>query len=160
MLCQLGGDRRLWPFCAENDINPSQPITMRIHIIHDDVIIWKHFPRYWPVVRGIHSSPVNSPHNGQWRGALMFSLICAWISGWVSNREAGDLRRHRANYDVIVMLFSLVFHLHWCVSFPCLCHLNLLGMYKGRKPPTVKYELINTSPKTPYVARSSPTKQR
>ena len=44
---------------------------------HDDVITWKHFPRYWPSVRGIHRSPVNSPHKGQWRGALMFSLICA-----------------------------------------------------------------------------------
>ena len=33
----------------------------------------------------------------------LFSLICAWISGWVNNGEAGDLRRHRAHYDVIVM---------------------------------------------------------
>ena len=48
---------------------------------HDDVIKWKHFPRYWPFVRGIHRSPVNSPHKGQWRGALMFSVICAWING-------------------------------------------------------------------------------
>ena len=47
--------------------------------------------------------PVNSPHNGQWRGALMFSLICAWITIWVNNREAGDLRRHRGHYDVNVM---------------------------------------------------------
>ena len=44
--------------------------------MHDDVIKWKHFPRYWPFVRGIHRSPVNSPHKGQWRGALKFSLIC------------------------------------------------------------------------------------
>ena len=57
---------------------------------HDDVIKWKHFPRYWPFVRGIHQSPVNSPHKGQWRGALMFSLICIWINDWVNNREAGD----------------------------------------------------------------------
>ena len=51
---------------------------------HDDVIKWKHFPRYWPFVRGIHRSPVNSPHKGQWRGALIFSLICAWINGWIN----------------------------------------------------------------------------
>ena len=44
---------------------------------HDDLIIWKHFPRYWPFVRGIHLSPVNSTHKGQWRGALKVSLICA-----------------------------------------------------------------------------------
>ena len=69
----------------------------------DDVIKWKHFPRYWPFVRGILQSPVNFRHKGQWRGALVFSLICAWIIGWVNNREAGDLRPHRAHYDVIVM---------------------------------------------------------
>ena len=44
---------------------------------HDDFIKWKLFARYWPFVRGIHRSPVNSDHKGQWRGALMFSLICA-----------------------------------------------------------------------------------
>ena len=71
---------------------------------HDDVIKWKHFPRNWPFVRRIHRSPVNSPHKGQWRGALMFTLICVWINGWVNNREAGDLRRYRGHYDVIVML--------------------------------------------------------
>ena len=46
-------------------------------------------------------SPVISPHKGQWRGALMFSLICARINGWVNNREAGDLRRHQAHCDVM-----------------------------------------------------------
>ena len=40
--------------------------------IHDDVIKWKHFPRYWPFVRGIHRFPVNSPHKDQWREALVF----------------------------------------------------------------------------------------
>ena len=72
-------------------------------VIHDDVIKWKHFPRYWSFVWGIHRSSVNSPHKGQWRGALMFSLICAWINDWVNTRGAGDLRRHRANYYFIVM---------------------------------------------------------
>ena len=55
------------------------------------------------ICAGIHRSPVNSPHKGQWRGAKMFSLICAWIKGWVNNGEAGDLRHHGAHYDVIVM---------------------------------------------------------
>ena len=70
---------------------------------HDDIIKWKQFPCYWPFVRGIHRSTVNSPHKGQWRGALVFSLICAWMNIWVNNREAGDLRRYRAHYDVTVM---------------------------------------------------------
>ena len=68
---------------------------------HDEVIKWKHFPRYWQFVRGIHRSLANSPHKGQWCRALMFSLICAWINGWVNNGEAGDLRRHRTHYDVL-----------------------------------------------------------
>ena len=74
------------------------------YVTHDDVIKWKHFPRNWPFVREIHRSPVNFPHKGQWRGALMFSLIYAWINDWVNNREAGDLRRQHGHYDVIVML--------------------------------------------------------
>ena len=77
--------------------------SQNLLFLHDDVIKWKHFPRYWPFVRGIPRSPVNSPHKGQWRGALMFTLIWARIIGWVNNREAGDLRRNRGHYDVIVM---------------------------------------------------------
>ena len=71
--------------------------------IHDDVIKWKHFPRYLLFVRGVNRSPVNSPNKGQWRGAVMFPLIWARINGWVNNRKAGDLRRRRAHYDVTVM---------------------------------------------------------
>ena len=67
------------------------------------MITSSNFPRNWPFVRGSHCLPVNSPHKGQWREALMLSFICAWINGWINNREAGDLRRHRAHYDVIVM---------------------------------------------------------
>ena len=70
---------------------------------HDDVIKWKHFPCYLPFVRGNHRSPVNSPHKGQWCGALMFSLICTWINSWANTRDAGDLRCHHAHYDIIVM---------------------------------------------------------
>ena len=46
---------------------------------------------------------VVSPHKGQWREALMLSLTYAWTNGWVNNRDASDLRRHRAHYDVTVM---------------------------------------------------------
>ena len=84
---------------------------------HDDVIKWKHFPRYWPFVLGIHRSPVNSPHKGQWGWALIFSLICVWINGWVNNREAGDLIRYRAHYDVTVMV-SIIVQFVW----PLLLH--------------------------------------
>ena len=79
-------------------------VVLKIRLyFHDDVIKWKHFPRHWPFVRGLHRSPVNSPQKGQWRGALMYSLICVWINDCVPNREAGDLRRFRAHYDVTLM---------------------------------------------------------
>ena len=58
--------------------------------MHDDVIKWKQLPRYWPLCGEL---PVTSEFPS--RGALMFSLICAWTHGWVNNRDAGDLRRHK-----------------------------------------------------------------
>ena len=61
-------------------------------------------PCYWTFVREIHQSPVDFPHKGQWHGAL-FSLICAWIHRWANNRDAGDLRRHCAHYDILMNAF-------------------------------------------------------
>ena len=66
-------------------------------LFDEDVIKWKHFQRYRPFVRGILRWPVNSSRKGQWRGALVFSLIHAWTNGWANNRDAGDLRRHRTH---------------------------------------------------------------
>ena len=80
--------------------------------MHGDVIKWKHFPRYWPFVRGIHWSPVNSPHKGQRRGAMIFSLIFAWINGWVNNGEVDDFRRHHGHYDVIAMVQCEIAHVN------------------------------------------------
>ena len=78
------------------------------HVHHDDVMKWKHFPRYWPFVRGIHRSPVPGefPAKRPVTGYFDVSLICVWINGWINNREAGDLRRHHAHYDVIVTYSS------------------------------------------------------
>ena len=80
-------------------------ISRYLNQINHDDIKWKHFPRYWPFVRGIHHSSVNSPHKGQWSGALMFSLICAWI-----RLVIWDAIRHRAHYAVIVMM------MHICIT--------------------------------------------
>ena len=111
------------------------------HSFHDDVIKWKHFPRYWPFVRGIHRSPVNSPHKGQWRGAFMFSFICAWINRWVNNREGGDLRRYRTHYDVIVM-------------FPE----NLNGMFQATKCGFVEVGLTHWSWRIGYDLKCTMSK--
>ena len=103
--------------------NTQKLKSVKYIFCHDDVIKWKYFPRYWPFVRGIHRSAVNSPHKGQWRGALMFSLICNRINSWVNNGEAGDLRRHRGHYDVIVMRcmgskFCMKFHTKFWTHTP------------------------------------------
>ena len=101
-------------------------------LCHDDVIKWKHFPLSWPFVRGIHRSPVNSQHKDQWRGALMSSLICVWINGWVNNGEAGDLRWHCAHYDVTVMVTdcradSRLAPSQWEMSLQC----NAVSHWRG-----------------------------
>ena len=69
---------------------------------------------------------MNSSHKGQWRGALMFSLICVWINGWVNKREAGDLRRHRAHYDFTVMRFQVI----------------LLAIWRNAKWPEKNHEIL------------------
>ena len=102
---------------------PSVGVTKTLFLIclfseHYDVIKQKHFPPVWPYVPGIHRSPVHSPRKGQWRGALMFSLICVWINGWVNKCEAGDLRRHRTHYGIIVMG-------HFCFGKLLLNHIHI-----------------------------------
>ena len=101
---------------------------------HDDVIKWKRFPRYWPFARGIHRSAVNSPHKGKWRGALMFSLICAWTNVWANHRDAGDLRRYRTHYDITVMNGIRTYHLMWVTidnpgGTPKVCYQTELAMH-------------------------------
>ena len=82
-----------------------------VPVIHDNVIKWKHFPRYWPFARGIHRSPVDSPHKWQWHGALMSSLIRALTDCSANNLGAGDLRRQHAHYNFTVMQFMIKFRI-------------------------------------------------
>ena len=85
--------------------NSNRKMLFKLSGHHDDV-------------RGNHRSPVNSPHQGQWRGALLFSSICAWINNWINNRGVGDLRRHRAHHNVTVMLPDIISDngFHWIVT--------------------------------------------
>ena len=83
--------------------------SMRLHHKHikPRSAWWRHQMETFSALLALcaGNSPVTGefPHKGQCRGALMISLICVWINGWVNNREAGDLRRYRAHYDVTVM---------------------------------------------------------
>ena len=94
--------------------------------IHDDVIKWKHFPRHWPFVRGIHRSPVNSPHKSHWHGALMFSLICtrnkrlskqSW--GWWLEMPSCSLWRH-CN-EICLQAFPVANGFNKCLYY---CHFS------------------------------------
>ena len=96
--------------CVSKILVPSVWSSYTAHEEAHDVIKWKHFLHHWPFVWGIHRSTVNSRNKGQRRGALMFSLICAWTKDWVSNRDVSDLRCHHAHYDITVKV-----HSHWCV---------------------------------------------
>ena len=108
-------------------------LNMSLHIIGPLVYCcnswWRHqmetFSALLAFCAGNSPVPVNSPHKGQWRGVLMFSLICAWIHDWANNREAGDLRRHRGQYDVIVML-----SFNWG-TFPEMKFGDIIALYKA-----------------------------
>ena len=101
---------------------PTYDITMTFWVS----LSWCHwmetFTALLALCEGNHRSLVDFPHKGQWRGALMFSLICTWTNVWANNRDAGELRRHCAHYDIIVMYpFSLyplsviIIHLCWII---------------------------------------------
>ena len=101
---------------------------------HDDVIKWKPwFPRYWPFVGefpGHRWIPPQRP--------VIFFLICAWINGWVYNREAGDLRRHRAHYDVIIVICTYADQfshnaMMWWVGFVKIDHMYI-QIWMNNKP--------------------------
>ena len=89
-------------------------------LTHDDVIKWEHFPRYWPFVRGIHRCPVNSPHKGQYRRALMFfDMRLNKLLGKQSRRRF--LRRHRAHYDVTVKNKEMIKVPYYCQGDESAC---------------------------------------
>ena len=116
---------------------------------HGDVIKWEYCPHYWPFVRIFHRSPMNSLHKGRWRGALLFSLICAWINGWVYNREGGDFRRHRAHYDVIVM-YKTTCESVLCQIKPC-CRMGNKP-FSTHRVPSVRLQEKNITRSTSFTS--------
>ena len=80
------------------------------HSLCRNIPWWRHqmdtFSTLQAICVGNSPVPGELPTQRPVTGALMFSLICTRIKGWVNNREAGDLRRHRANYDVLTMSLS------------------------------------------------------
>ena len=122
-LITIGSDNGMWPHQRQTVYWTHAGILL---IPCQQLTWWRHrmetFSALLTFCAGNSPVPVNSPHKGQWRGALMFSLIWTSTNGLVNNREAGDLRRHRAHY-VIVMICSryhalVIWYHHWrCETF-------------------------------------------
>ena len=118
---------------------------LRCTKIHDDVMKWKHFPRYWPLMRGIHRSPVDSPHKGQWCRASMFSLICAWTNGWLETPSRSLCRHCNVqsarwveshwchNKSILNNLFVIVFMLSLTIKFITIWTNNLTMYFKMKR---------------------------
>ena len=102
---------------------------------------WRHQMETFSALQAIFAG--NSPHKGQWRGTLMFSVICVWINGWINNGEAVDLRRPRAHYDVTVM--------NWRICRFCVIPVATLVLFCFRKPQT-----INIVVRIPMLLRHHP----
>ena len=118
-LCSLNGSSE-----------PVDPLS------HDDVIKWKHFPRYWPFVREFTGH--------RWIPLTKASDAGLWCFLWSApkqtvgkrNRYAGDLRRHHAHYDVIVMICLLPLPGPWGSSIysrGCWCCSQWFSSYWGHR---------------------------
>ena len=121
-----------WTRCLKFMLPETQYISWNIHTL--DLVVL-HFPRNWPVVRGMASCAGNSPVTGELPAqkpvtrsfAVFFDLR---LNKRVNNREAGDLRRHRGHYDVIVIKSNdrMRFWLKIVIQFMRRFHIKLPGL--------------------------------
>ena len=105
---------------------------------HDDVIKWKHFPRYWPFVRGIHRSPVNSPHKRPVTRsfAVFFDLrmnkrLSKQSWGWWFETLSRPLWRHRNDKRPIIRkafpCHGITMCMYCCCNMCCRCTAGAIG---------------------------------
>ena len=111
--------------CSYDTLRTAQAPRVVGVLCHKNVIKWKYFPRYWPFVLGIHRLPVNYPHKGQWRVALVFSLIYAWTSGWVIGTPV--------NWDAIALIMMHCNVLSRRVNWHCIDRPVMIDQVELRK---------------------------
>ena len=96
-----------WKWCFRVRFGVKLVQVYYLDLSWHNIAWWRHrmetFAVTGPLCWEFTGPPPPPPPPPPPRGTLMFSLICAWISGWANNRDAGDLRRHRAHYVVTVM---------------------------------------------------------
>ena len=100
----------------ELHLSCTNPSICSWSVMHDDVIKWKHFLRYWPFVRGEFTGHRwIPPTKGSDAELWCFLWSAPWINGWVNNREAGDLWCHHTHYDVtVISVDTTLWQLQWC----------------------------------------------
>ena len=109
------------------------PVTHPFHPPHFTPW-WRHQMETFAALLDICAG--NSPVTGEFpaqrpvtRSFDVFFDLCLWINGWVNNREAGDLRRHCAHYDIIFTQ-PVVCHLPVTCLSPASWHHQILGVYE------------------------------
>ena len=127
----------------------------------DDVIRWKHFLRYWLLVRGIHRSPVNSPHKGQWCGGVFFDLrlnkrLSKQSWGWWFDTLLRPLWRHCNELTLKKAKYTV---------HPCVCSVGYIhyaskelmhGMRNHRKIMVMRLNLISNTLRVQQKAQYFP----
>ena len=133
--------------CLLDKCQPAHEMTSDwVILFHDDVIKWKHFPRYLPFVREIYRSPVNSPHKGQWRGAFMFFDLRlnnrlnkrSW--GWWFETSSCPLWRH-CNVNATRKCFLLLIR-HWTVPLPIFPSIKIWDRHHDTTKPVYNDHLM------------------
>ena len=100
------------------------PGTKLYCICHDDVINWKHFPRYWPFARRFRWIPFTKASDVE-----LWCFLWSASEQTEQNWDAGDLRRHSTHYDVTVM-YNLFFSHALYIFAPCIVyHATLNRIY-------------------------------
>ena len=121
---------------------------------------WRHqmeiFSALLAICAGNSPVPGDFPHKGQLRGALMFSLICVWINGWVNPYFPLPKRRRRWQYEKTLLprwISCSVMKSLFCQETPayiaiiitaCIQWVGTLNELKRRFSPTiVKGQWVN-----------------
>ena len=133
------------PTPVQSKLNGLQKLQQACDMNHDDVIKWKQYPRYWPFVReftGHRWIPRTKPSDAE---LWCFLWSAPWMNGWVNTREAGDLRRHRAHYDVIFNRDKIVISF-FILTFPVNADMRTIkSSHHKRRPQQLLFCQADTS---------------
>ena len=103
------------PFSVKSDIDRGASHGHFSYNVYMPFTWWRHQMETSSALLALCAG--NSPVTGEFPAkrpvtqSMIISLVCARINAWVNSLEAGDLIRHRAHYDVIVMSYGTAKHI-------------------------------------------------